>query len=217
MLGYFKYRADVLNDEVRFNLMNKNEAKELYENLLASADKNRMPVLPLNKQSKEKKNPAYLTCIVNLLIATSLQDDWNRCDYDPRELTLVTNQNRPFRTLSRRFDGALPSTVNPIAIWEIKEYYYTTTFGSRIADGVYETLLDGWELKDLKDSSNQKIEHYLIVDAYSTWWEQGRSYLCRMIDMLNMGMVDEIIFGKEVVQRIPKLFKELHKRLDINK
>jgi hypothetical protein len=39
-----------------------------------------------------------------------------------------------------------PGTVNPIAIWEIKEYYYTTTFGSRVADGVYETLLDGMEL-----------------------------------------------------------------------
>ena len=23
------------------------------------------------------------------------------------------------------------------------EYYYTTTFGSRVADGVYETLLEG--------------------------------------------------------------------------
>ena len=32
-----------------------------------------------------------------------------------------------------------------MALWEIKEYYYTTTFGSRVADGVYETLLDGLE------------------------------------------------------------------------
>ena len=40
--------------------------------------------------------------------------------------------------------------LNPIAIWEIKEYYYTTTFGSRIADGVYETPLDGMELEELR-------------------------------------------------------------------
>jgi len=49
----------------------------------------------------------------------------------------------PLRTLARRVDGAFTDTVNPIAVWEIKEYYYTKTFGSRVADGIYETLLDG--------------------------------------------------------------------------
>ena len=39
--------------------------------------------------------------------------------------------------------------MDPLAVWEIKEYYYTTTFGSRVADGVYETLLDGMELREL--------------------------------------------------------------------
>lgn len=54
----------------------------------------------------------------------------------------------PVRTLARRVDGAFPSVINPVAIWEVKEYYHTTTFGSRVADGVYETLLDGMELED---------------------------------------------------------------------
>ena len=40
--------------------------------------------------------------------------------------------------------------MNPIAVWELKEYYYTTTFGSRVADGIYETLLDGMELEDMR-------------------------------------------------------------------
>lgn len=52
----------------------------------------------------------------------------------------------PLWTLARRVEGAFPSPVNPVAVWEIKEYYYTTTFGSRVADGVYESLLDGMEL-----------------------------------------------------------------------
>jgi len=30
-------------------------------------------------------------------------------------------------------------------------YYYTTTFGSRVEDGVYETLLDGMELEELRE------------------------------------------------------------------
>ncbi len=34
------------------------------------------------------------------------------------------------------------------AVWEIKEYYDSITFGSRIADGVYETMLDGKSLQN---------------------------------------------------------------------
>lgn len=66
-------------------------------------------------------------------------------------------------------DGCFPSCVNPVAIWEIKEYYYTTTFGSRIADSVYETMLDDIELQDSQDQENIKVEHLLVIDAYSTW------------------------------------------------
>lgn len=101
-----------------------------------------------------------------------------------------------------------PGILNPKAIWEIKEYYYTTTFGSRVADGVYETLLDGLELQELQDNEGIHVKHYLFVDAYKTWWEDGRSYLCRMIDMIHMGLVDEVIFGKEAVQRIPEIVKD---------
>jgi hypothetical protein len=36
----------------------------------------------------------------------------------------------------------------------------------------------------------------------------GKSYLCRMIDMLHMGYVDEILFGYEVVEQLPRIVKE---------
>jgi hypothetical protein len=123
-------------------------------------------------------------------------------------LTAVTLDGAAVRTLSRRVDGAFPRVVNPVSVWEIKEYYYTTTFGSRIADGVYETLVDGMELEELRESVKIDIKHYLMVDAYETWWEMGRPYLCRMVDMLHMRYVDEILFGKEVVERIPIITKE---------
>lgn len=126
-------------------------------------------------------------------------------DYDPRELTTVTTGGAPLRTLSRRVDGAFPSTVNPIAIWEVKEYYYTTTFGSRVADGVYETLLDGMELEELRASENVDVLHYLMLDARYTWWDCGRSYLCRIVDMLHMGYVDEVLVGRQVIQRLPQI------------
>jgi hypothetical protein len=129
------------------------------------------------------------------------------CDYDPRELTTVIRGGIPLRTLARRVDGAFPSTVNPVAIWEVKEYYYTTTFGSRVADGVYETLLDGMELEELREHENVKVLHYLMLDARYTWWDDGKSYLCRIVDMLHMGYTDEVLFGYEVVERLPELVK----------
>jgi hypothetical protein len=109
--------------------------------------------------------------------------------------------------LARRIDGAFPGPVNPVAVWEIKEYYYTTTFGSRVADAVYESLLDGMELEDLR-SEGVEVKHYLMVDDRFTWWDCGRSYLCRIIDMLHMGYVDEVLFGAEVRDRMPVLVKE---------
>ncbi len=137
-----------------------------------------------------------------------------KCDYDPRKLTTVTIDGFPLRILARRVDGAFPCAVNPIAIWEIKEYYYTTTFGSRVADGVYETLLDGMEIEELYEHKKINILHYLMIDAHDTWWNCGRSYLCRIVDMLHMGYVDEVLFGYEVVERLPDIVANLIDLLD---
>jgi hypothetical protein len=198
--AYFAHRADVLNNFVEPRLMNAESAKKLFEELYATRQP-RCPI-PKNKQKGDKAGHSYLTGIVNMLIDAAVGD--LPVNYDPRHLTTFTHDTSPLRTLSRRLDGAFPSTVNPIAIWEIKEYYYTTTFGSRIADGVFETQLDGMELEELKASEGVDIEHLLIVDAYYTWWTCGRSYLCRIIDMLHMGLVSEVLFGREVVEVLPR-------------
>lgn len=204
LFDYFAYRAAALNGTVRHDLMNKDAAQTEFKRLKKCL-KPRCP-LPLNKQRGEKKNYAFLTCIVNMLIEAGISGA--PCDFDPRRLTTMTHEAMPLRTLARRVDGAFPSTINPVAIWEIKEYYYTTTFGSRVADGVYETLLDGMELEELEAASQRKVQHILFIDDHNTWWNMGRSYLCRMIDMLHMGYVDEIVFGREVLTRLPQLAAE---------
>jgi hypothetical protein len=147
-----------------------------------------------------------LTAIVNMIVHSRCCGQ--SCDFDPRTLTRITKHDLPLRALARRVDGAFPSTLNPVAVWEIKEYYYTTTFGSRVADGVYETLLDGMELEELRLNECVDIKHYLILDSHFTWWECGRSYLCRVMDMMHMGYVDEVLFGREVVVRLPALADE---------
>ncbi|MDA7932409.1 hypothetical protein N9B53_01170 [Mariniblastus sp.] len=211
LLDYFQYRADALNDVVQHNLLNAEQAAALFAQVQAKYPKSQCP-LPMNKQKGVKRAPAFLTGLVNLIVEANAAG--NPCDYDPRVLTTVTRNDVPLRTLSRRVDGAFPRSVNPIAIWEIKEYYYTTTFGSRVADGVYETLLDGMELEELREHEDVDVKHYLIVDAHYTWWECGRSYLCRIIDMLHLGYVDEVLFGKEVVERLPELVREWVLQLD---
>lgn len=201
---YFIYRADMLNLYVEPRLMTVERAASVFETLRTQFNPAR-PV-PMNKQKGDKKTSAFLTGIVNMVIEANIADF--SCDYDPRILTTITHNNEPLRTLARRVDGCFPSTINPIAIWEIKEYYYTTTFGSRIADGVYETLLDGLELEELREHTGIDIKHLLIVDAYFTWWGMGKSYLCRIIDMLNMGYIDEVLFGYEVVEQLPLIVQE---------
>lgn len=204
LLAYYEHRASVLNDQVRSVLMDQDEARAEFEDLC-----DRMPSstsVPMNKQKAAKRAPAFLTGMVNMLI--EYHAEGMPCNYNPGSLTSVTRDGLPLRTLARRVDGAFTSVVDPIAVWEIKEYYYTTTFGSRVADAVYETLLDGFELQELRENQGVHIGHYLIVDGRYTWWNCGRSYLCRIIDMLHMGLVDEAIFGREVLDRLPSLVTE---------
>ena len=204
VLNYHHFRAQVLNDTVEKLLMDVEQARQVYEELRA----NLQPTcpIPMNKQKDEKKAPAYFTGIINMLIEANLGG--LSCNYDPHHLTTFTKDQQPVRTLARRIDGAFPSTVNPLAVWEIKEYYYTTTFGSRVADGIYESLLDGMELEEILEHEGIKVKHYLMVDSHYTWWKSGKSYLCRMIDLLHMGYVDEVLFGYEVVERLPEIVKE---------
>lgn len=204
LAAYFEHRAHLLTAVAMTKLMDAEHARAAYETI-----RTRFPSeyrVPMNKQKGDKRAPAYLTAIVNMLIEENAQGF--PCDYDPQKLTTITAGDVPLRTLARRVDGAFTSTVNPIAVWEIKEYYYTTTFGSRVADGIYETLLDGLELEELREHQGINVQHYLMVDAYDTWWNQGKPYLCRIVDMLHMGYVDEVLFGSEVIDRMPALVTE---------
>ena len=203
LVAYFRHRADVLNDFVEPRLRNAEQARKEF-NRLRRTLKPKCPI-PMNKQKGPMKKPAYFTGIVNMLIETNCGEFV--CDYDPQKLTTFTRDGVPLRTTSRRYDGAFPAIMDPIAVWEIKEYYYNKSFGSRVADGIYETLLDGMELEELHRNTPVQVKHYLMVDARA-WWDRGRSYLCRIIDLLHMDYVDEVLFGAEVIERLPGIVGE---------
>lgn len=221
---YFDYRAETLNDVVRGNLLVAEQAQDEYEGVkqdvgahsrteVQDRDGKTVAVeyvvgndvvrVPMNKQKGYKRAESYLTGMVNLIVSYGL--DGRPCDYDPHKIPVIDHDGSLYAALSRRMDGSFPSTTNPRAMWEIKEYYYTTTFGSKISDAVYITSLDGYERIELERATGINIEHLVIVDAYDTWWGKGKSYLCRMIDILNMGHVDEVLFGREVRTRLPEV------------
>lgn len=213
---YSEMRADLLNNFVESVLMDADSAQHEFQQLYSLyKDEDLKCTLPLNKQKGTKKQIAYFTAIINILTEVTIRDVTGNCstkgfDDDPRGLTYVWDaDNKIISASSRRFDGAYPGKFSPSIVWEIKEYYYTTTFGSRIADGVYETQLDGFEFKDLYDRTGYKVYHVLFIDAYNTWWNMGKSYLCRIIDILNSGLVDEVIVGREVFSRWPDLLRSL--------
>ena len=213
---YFDMHADLLNNFAEDMLMDAETACAECEPLLRLHAKNGFYCkLPLNKQKGDMKQIAYFTAIINILAEKTIREcipDLTELgfDDDPRGLVYIWDDERALiGASSRRFDGAYPSIESPQMVWEIKEYYYATTFGSRVADGVYETQLDGYEFKELFERTGRKVYHVLFVDAYRTWWVQGKSYLCRIIDSLNMGLVDEVIIGREVFTRWPELLKSM--------
>lgn len=201
LIDYLNHRRELLIQVAEPNLMTRDQAKAEFNRLRAKLKPK--CALPMNKQKGKKRHFAYLVGIVNMLTEQALGGR-DFCA-DPRGLCLATKNNVLLRTFSRWMDGAYPAVVNPVAVWEVKEYYGTTTFGSRVADGVYETMLDGHEFAEFAEHEKKQILHYLIVDDRFTWWECGRSYLCRIVDMLHTGLVDEVLFGREVLTRWPQI------------
>lgn len=205
---YSMLRADLLNQFAEKMFMNAETACEEFQywKMIHSAD-HYYCKLPFNKQKGKMKQIAYFTAIINIITEKTIREATDsKCslgfDDDPHGLVYVRDDNGGIiGASSRRFDGAYPCIENPKIVWEIKEYYYATTFGSRVADGVYETQLDGFEFKELYERTGKKVYHVLFIDGYRTWWVQGKSYLCRIIDAMNSGVVDEVIVGREVFTR----------------
>lgn len=215
-VDYLNMRADLLNNFVEGMLMDAETASHEFSHWEQLHRMHRYNCkLPMNKQKGEMKQVAFFTAIINILAEKTIREITHNnyelgFDDDPRGLTFVWDNNGYIiGASSRRFDGAYPSIQNPRLIWEIKEYYYATTFGSRVADGVYETQLDGYEFKEIYERTGVKVYHVLFVDAYRTWWIQGKSYLCRLVDALNSGVVDEVIVGREVLTRWPELLRDI--------
>lgn len=202
---YCNMRADLLNNVIERNLMDVEEVSRIFQDMYDTG--NYKCKLIINKQKGDLKKVNYFTAIITM-IAESILGGEEGFDPDPRGLIYLLNNKKVIGASSRRFDGAYPSIYNPKIVWEIKEYYYSKSFGSRVADAVYEAELDGYEFNSIYDRTGQKVHHVMFIDSHYTFWELGKSYLCRFVDILNMGLLDELIIGREVVTRWPEVLKD---------
>ncbi|MBQ6343052.1 MAG: hypothetical protein IJI41_08030 [Anaerolineaceae bacterium] len=202
---YSQMRANLLNNVVKNNLMDLDEAKREFNNLYN--ERHYKSKLIINKQSGDKKAINYFTAIITM-IAEKILGGEEDFDPDPHGLIYILKNKKIIGASSRRFDGAYPSIYSPKIVWEVKEYYYTKSFGSRVADAVYETQLDGYELNEILNRTGESVHHVMLIDSYYTFWVKGKSYLCRFIDALNMGLIDDLIIGKEVLTEWEKILKQ---------
>ena len=117
-------------------------------------------------------------------------------DPDPQK-RCVWCSNNGLHVTARNLDGAVPSIVNPVIVWEIKEYWGKTSGGSKMSDAVYECNLVGRELRDFEQASGVAVVHAVFVDGKGQWTAR-KSDLKRFIDLLNQGLVDMLFVGRDV-------------------
>lgn len=77
-----------------------------------------------------------------------------------------------------------------------------------MSDAVYECQLVGHELQDYSAQSGQNICHIVFLDGKEQWGHR-KSDLKRFLDLLNQGLIDHLIIGKEVENVWEPLLKEI--------
>lgn len=120
----------------------------------------------------------------------------------------VWANDRGFHVTARNLDGALPGLYDPIAVWEIKEYWGTTAGGSKMSDAVYECQLVGRELREFCERSGASVAHVVFLDGRSQW-QSRRSDLVRFVDLFHQGLIDHLIVGAQTQVEWPALLESL--------
>ncbi|HEX8218514.1 MAG TPA: hypothetical protein VF914_04775 [Chloroflexia bacterium] len=204
LADYFSYRADILLKQIEPRLMTEEQARLHFDNLRRKLSPT--SPLPMNSQRLSRKAPAYLASIVNMLVEAHSQGF--PCEYEPRLPITLARNGIVLDVLTNRVNGAFTSSVNPVAIWQVREFYYSNVRGNHLAEAFHETLLIGMEVAHRSEQHVSAPKHYLIVDGYDSWWRLGLPYLGRMVDLLHMRYVDEVLFGNEVIEQLPALVRE---------
>jgi hypothetical protein len=128
-------------------------------------------------------------------------------DLDPQKRATIVSDDHIWVS-PRRLDGALTSLLNPVGLWEIKEYWGGTAGGSKMSDAIYECQLVGEELRTFEDRYGPHVRHYAILDGVQQWGHR-KSDLRRAVDLLCAGLLDELLVGSEVLTQWPRIVNEM--------
>lgn len=126
---------------------------------------------------------------------------------DPQQRATVVTESHLWVS-PRRLDGAFPALTNPVALWEIKEYWGKTQGGSKMSDAIYECQLVGTELRAFEDKYGVRVEHFVILDGREQW-SFRQADLRRAVDLLYCGLIDELIVGADVLTVWPIVMERL--------
>jgi len=77
-----------------------------------------------------------------------------------------------------------------------------------MSDAVYECNLVGRELREFEDRTGFRVVHLVFVDGKSQWTARQSDFK-RFIDLLNQGLIDHLIVGKEVEADWPTLLSSI--------
>ena len=133
-------------------------------------------------------------------------------DLDPQQRASLSGDGYLWVS-PRRLDGAIPGLVNPVGVWEIKEYWGKTKGGSKMSDAIYELHLVGLEIRDFeRRHDGVSLKHYAILDGAGQWVHR-KADLRRAVDLLCMGLLDELIVGDEMLTEWPRIVTELCERV----
>ena len=106
-------------------------------------------------------------------------------------------------TSPRKVDKTIPGPVNPEVIIEIKEYWGEKAGGSKMTNAIYETLAVASVLKKAR-RCGYSARYVIILDGRKQW-QSRKSDLGRFLDLLNSGVIDELLCGEEISEGIRKL------------
>jgi len=106
-------------------------------------------------------------------------------------------------TSPRKVDKTIPGPVNPEVIIEIKEYWGEKAGGSKMTNAIYETLAVASVLKKAR-RCGYSARYVIILDGKKQW-QSRKSDLGRFLDLLNSGVIDELLCGEEISEGIRKL------------
>ena len=77
-----------------------------------------------------------------------------------------------------------------------------------MSDALYECQLVGFELREYEKVFNRKIYHIVFLDG-KIQWDYRKSDLKRFIDLMNQGLIDRLIIGREVETQWRKLIEKI--------